>query len=78
VIDETKDMAKTRSRERQTKADRTAIRKAVAELRALGMDRERALVQARVEVRKLRPDLLVVDEDGNVRPRQSTKSILDW
>jgi hypothetical protein len=61
-----------------TADERAAIAKAVDELVAIGMDRERALAQARAEARKLRPDVLVVDEDGNVRPRQSTKSILDW
>jgi hypothetical protein len=35
-----------------TKAERAAIRKAVAELRALGMSPERAQQQAEAEVRK--------------------------
>jgi hypothetical protein len=63
-----------------TKAERAAICKAVAELRALGMSRARALAQARAEVRKRlsMTDVFVVDDDGNVEPRPSEKSILDW
>jgi hypothetical protein len=64
----------------RTADERAAIRKAVAELRALGMSRERALAQARAEAWKGASmiDVFVVDEDGNIEPRPSGKSILDW
>jgi hypothetical protein len=61
-----------------TADERAAIAMAVDELVAIGMDLERAQQQAEAEVRKLRPDVLVVNEDGSVEPRRSEKSILDW
>jgi hypothetical protein len=56
-----------------------AIRKAVADLRALGMSRERARQQAEAEERKGlgATDVLLVDDEGNIEPRPSRKSILD-
>jgi hypothetical protein len=69
-----------RKRKSWTAGERAAITKAVDELIAIEMDRERALAQARAEVRKGASmiDVFVVDDDGSIRPHQSTKSILDW
>jgi hypothetical protein len=69
-----------RKRKSWTADERAAIKKAVAELLAVRMDLERAQQQAEAEVRNARSlmDVVVVDDDGNIEPRPSGKSILDW
>lgn len=63
-----------------TKAEREMIQTRTASLRAIGLSRERARQQAEAEVRHGLPmvDVIVVDDEGNVEPRRSRQSILDW